>query len=137
MIIGEFLSSALRSSRYSRPEICDRMNEFNGRCRNADEYSPVTVNKLNDWTADSKSNHRFPLEYLPALCYAIHNQRAVRDMLRSILRPCGFSVITHNEELVFELFKAETHRDVLDKKIRSMRKEVAEKAAVVFGDDLT
>jgi len=57
--LRHLLSDLLKASPLSRFEIAARMSELTG--------SEITKNQLDSWTAESRQEWRFPLEYLPAL----------------------------------------------------------------------
>jgi hypothetical protein len=132
MSLAELLSAAIKQSRYSRPQIADRMTDYLAARLTSAGWSPVTVSKMNDWTSESKERHRIPLEYLPAFCFAIENRHASRVLLSGILRPIGYQPISHNESIVFEQFKDETLKTIIDKRMKSRAREIAAKGALVF-----
>lgn len=56
------IALAIKDAPKSRETICDEMTELLG--------VKISINMLNSWTAESKEQHRFPAEYLPAFCIA-------------------------------------------------------------------
>lgn len=58
--VREVVSEALKRMDCKRWEVAGRMSELCG--------VEITESMLNAWTAESKENHRFPLELVPAFC---------------------------------------------------------------------
>lgn len=71
------ISQALKDCPDSRHMVAARMSELTG--------AEITKSMLDAWTAESKEQHRFPAEYLPAFCLATNNHKIV-DV---IVRPLG------------------------------------------------
>lgn len=89
-LLGE-ISRALREARdagLSRERIVDRMN-----AALPDEPRPMTKRQLDAWTASSKEEHRFPLEYLPAFCWAT----CTSEPLRVLARLLGYELVDARE----------------------------------------
>lgn len=63
------LSTGLRHAGKSREQIADEMTLYTGE--------EITVHMINAWVCQSKENHRFPLEFLPAF-------RKATDSLESL-----------------------------------------------------
>ena len=58
--VREAITQAISQSGISRYQVAASMSELVG--------SEVTKSMLDSWTAESKEYHRFPFEFLPALC---------------------------------------------------------------------
>jgi len=71
------LTSALRYAGKSREQIADEMTLYTGE--------EITVHMINAWVCQSKENHRFPLEYLPAFRRATDTM----DALNVVSQACG------------------------------------------------
>jgi hypothetical protein len=89
--VKELLSTALKGVAYKRWEIAGRMSEYVG--------AEITESMLNSWTAESKEQHRFPLEYLPAFCWAT----GCYDLADMVVRACGCCMIRSEEVALLEL----------------------------------
>jgi len=59
------LFEAIRACGLSRGQIAGTMSEYLQR--------HISIDMLNAWTAESRDDYRFPLEYLPAFCHATRN----------------------------------------------------------------
>lgn len=124
MNLSSLLSSAIQQSGKSRDQIADIMSEK----LDVD----ISVHMINCWTAESKKAHRFPLEYLPAFCTALRKQKIIKFLLNSILIGLSYKAITTNEYILFDLFKDETHKEILEKRIKRKKRELEAKAALLF-----
>lgn len=89
--VKETLSAVLKAAPFKRWEIAGRMREYLG--------FEITESQLNAWSAESKEGHRFPLEYLPAFCYATSDY-TLADL---IVRGCGCKLIKSEEVILLEL----------------------------------
>jgi len=102
-----FISGIITQSRLSREQITERMTQTTG-----DE---ITVNMLNAWTAESKKQHRFPLEYAAAFCQAVGNTK----LLDYLLQEMGLVAISEKEQLLFDILRNE--KAIEDLKRRNTR----------------
>jgi len=93
------ISDAIKHRRLSRWEIAGRMSMLLNR--------EITKYQLDSWTAESKEQHRFPAEYLPAFCQAVGSY----EPLRFLAEKAGVFVLPGPEAL-----RAEIQR--LDEEIR-------------------
>jgi hypothetical protein len=82
------ISAAIKTSRYSREEIAERMTDLAGE--------PISRAMLDSWTAASKHNHHFPLSLIPAFSAAAED----REILRDALALLGARIATR-EDLAF------------------------------------
>ena len=126
-IVKETLSNVLKSVPFKRWEIAGRMREFLG--------IEITESQLNAWSAESKEGHRFPLEYLPAFCYATSDY----TLADTIVKGCGCKLIKSEEVVLLELARIDDEvRERTERKeqllgclahIRGTKKEKRHKAA--------
>lgn len=98
------LSLCIRQSNLSRYQVCAIMSELLSQ--------DVTVNMLNGWTAESKDEHRFPAEFLPAFCEAVHSY----EPLKFLAQKSGVFVLPSSEALRSEIQK-------IEEQIESLRQE--------------
>ena len=89
--VKETLSAVLKSTPCKRWEIAGRMGEYMG--------IEITESQLNSWSAESKEGHRFPLEYLPAFCYATSDY----TLAEVIVKGCDCRLIKSEEAILLEL----------------------------------
>ena len=107
--VKETLTVALKSAPYKRWEVAGRMSDYIG--------VEITESMLNAWTAESKELHRFPLEYLPAFCWATGNY-SLADV---VVRASGCHLIKSEEVVLLEMARLdERERDIQEQK-RQMR----------------
>ena len=64
------IAAAISGCSHSRDQVADRMTELLG--------TPISKAQLDTWTAESKTGHRFPAEYLPALMAACDDPGPMR-----------------------------------------------------------
>ncbi len=107
--VKEMLSRALKQTAYKRWEIAGRMGEY--------ASSEITESMLNSWTAESKEGHRFPVEYLPAFCWATGDY----ELLDHIVRACGCYLIKSEEVALLELARIDEHRRALQQREKQVR----------------
>jgi hypothetical protein len=91
---------ALREARengITRERVVDRMN-LALRCQ-----PPITKRQLDCWTANSRKDRHFPLEYLPAFCWAVSSDLPLRILASTL----GFDLIDAREVAVKRL--GDTH----------------------------
>ncbi len=92
------LSSALRHAGKSREQISDEMTLYAGE--------EITVHMINAWVCQSKENHRFPLEYLPAFRRATDNL----DVLNVASQACGAFTLRGPDALRADIRKLDEKR---------------------------
>ena len=90
-MVRERLSAVLKAAPCKRWEVAGLMGEYLG--------VEITESQLNAWSAESKEGYRFPLEYLPALCYATTDY-GLADM---VVKACGCKLIKSEEVVLLEL----------------------------------
>lgn len=102
-IWGELLGAihhALREARengITRDRVVDRMN-LAVQCK-----PPITKRQLDCWTANSREDRHFPLEYLPAFCWAVGSDFPLRVLAGTL----GFDLVDAREAAIKRL--GETH----------------------------
>ena len=109
--VKEAVSEALKTSAYKRWEIAGRMSEYLG--------VEITEAMLNSWTAESKEGHRFPVEFLPALCL----QTGDYSLLEILVAACGCRMVKSDEIYLLELGKIKQAQRSLSKKEMQLQKE--------------
>lgn len=109
--VKEAVSEALKNSGYKRWEIAGRMSEYLG--------VEITETMLNSWTAESKEGHRFPVEFLPALCL----QTGDYTLLEILVAACGCRMVKSDEIYLLELGKIKQAQRSLSKKELQLQKE--------------
>lgn len=92
------IAQAIKECPKSRPQIAAEMTELLWGDA-AGEEGEVTVHMLNAWTAPSRTEWRFPLEYLPAFVVATGGI-AVLDRIAT---KCGCKILVGEEGLVIKL----------------------------------
>lgn len=92
------LSAALRHAGKSREQIADEMSIYTGE--------EITVHQINAWVCQSKENHRFPLEYLPAFRKATDSLEA----LNVTSRACGAFTLRGPDALRADIRKLDEKR---------------------------
>jgi hypothetical protein len=90
-MVRGLVAEAIKGSGKKRDQIAEEMSVLSG--------FRVSVAMLNDYSADSKSDHRFPLLLARAFCIACNDW----TLLSSILNRSGLYVIQEWERPVLEL----------------------------------
>lgn len=89
--VREALNIALKHCELSREEVAEEMSRITG--------DRITVNHLNNWTADcKKSEWRFPLEYAAALMVVTGDY----GILQAALKGTGLRIINQEEAKLLE-----------------------------------
>ena len=113
-MVRELLSQTLKRSMYKRYEIAGRMSELLG--------VEITDSMLYSWTAESKEGHRFPLEYLPAFCWATGDL----GLAEGVSKRCGAKLVKGEEVVLLELARiAEKKRQAEEERKRMEEEEEA------------
>ena len=92
------LTTALRHANKSREQIADEMSLYTGE--------EITVHMINAWVCQSKENHRFPLEYLPAFRRATDSL----DALNVASHACGTFTLRGPDALRADIRKLDEAR---------------------------
>ena len=106
--IKKLITQSIKKSDYSRIQVANRMSEQLG--------IEITQSQLDAWTAESKTAHRFPLEYLPAFIYAT----ADWSLIVEVCRMCG-GQFTKGEEIL--------HAEI--GKIKDMQRQLKEREKAI------
>jgi hypothetical protein len=112
-MVRERLSQTLKRSMYKRYEVAGRMSELLG--------IEITDSMLYSWTAESKESHRFPLEYLPAFCWATGDL----GIAESVAKRCGARLVKGEEVVLLELARIAEKKRQADEEKRLMDEEEA------------
>lgn len=114
--LKEALTADLAASPHSREQVAERMTALLD--------TTITHAQLDAWTAPTKTQHRFPTEYLPAFVRATGQLRA----LELLGQACGARVVVP-ERVEAELADVEAK----ERELSERRKELRALAAVVGG----
>lgn len=110
------LNQSIREARqlcnWSRDHIADRMALCLGQ--------PVTVRQLNSWTAASREQHRFPLEFLAAFCWATRSTHPLVVVLRAI----GFDLVDAREAAAKRLGEMQVEQARLRRESAALTKKL-------------
>ncbi|MCL4503847.1 MAG: hypothetical protein M1438_18645 [Deltaproteobacteria bacterium] len=116
--LKEAIRQMLADSRYSRPQIAERMN---AAFIAEGMKNRVTVSRLDAWAAESKAN--LPeVEELPALCWAAESVLPVAALNGSL----KLQVINAEEAQRLRLARLEDESKRLAKQARRLRQEIEE-----------
>jgi len=116
--LKEAIRQMLAASRFSRPQIAERMN----RAFMAEGLpNRVKVARLDAWAADSKPNLPETVE-LPVLCWAAESALPLAA-LNGCLR---LRLINEQDSRLLDLARTEQTRRALDKVARRLRQEIEE-----------
>lgn len=113
-IIRGLVADAIKASPLSRSEIAARMSELTGQ--------DITIHMLNAWTAESRSEWRFPLEYLPAFEEATATH-AITAWLADVR---GGQLLVGREALNAEIGRLERMRDAAAQRLRALKRVAGE-----------
>lgn len=114
------LTKAIGDCGKGRAQIAAEMEELVG----SDPDYPISRALLDAWTAPSRTGHRFPVIYLPAL---IHATGAVW-LLDLIARKCGRTVVTGEQAIAAELGMLEAEEAHIRERRRQLRRLIGGKA---------
>ena len=99
--LQEMLSEGLKFYGGSRYDAAAKMSELLGQ--------EITKTMLDSWTAESKVNHRFPAEFLPAFCQVTGYKEPLNKMAQMI----DCYLLESEDALLAELGKIENQRKEL------------------------
>jgi len=106
------LSVAIKDSNMDRDEIALHMSRLTG--------DHITEDMLNSWTAKSKTQWRFPLQYLPAFEVAT----STHIVSHQIAEKCGGTFLVGADVLQARLGKRLAQKKQLEGEIRSLQKRI-------------
>lgn len=110
------LNQSIREARqlhnWSRDNIVDRMALCLGQ--------KVTKRQLDSWTAASREEHRFPLEFLAAFCWATNSTHALAVVARAI----GFDLVDARDLAAKHLGEMQVKRAQLARESAALTKRL-------------
>ena len=112
--VAHRVAEMLKHSTLSRNEIAARMSELTG--------DDISKNSLDSWTAQSRVEWRFPLEYLPALEVALESH-ALTQWIGAIR---GCKVMVGREALDAEMGKIKKQQMELARREKALMKILGE-----------
>jgi hypothetical protein len=107
--VRDRLSDALRHCPLSRFQVAAKMSELTGR--------DITKTMLDAWTAESREDHRFPMEYYPAFCAVTGDHALLAELARAV----GLTVLESKELLITKLGEIGIWKKQLAKDERHLR----------------
>ena len=110
--IPALISAAIKDSRMDRDEIAFQMSRLTG--------DHITDDMLNAWTAQSKTQWRFPLQYLPAFEIAVGSH----IVSHHVAEKCGGTFLIGEDVLQARLGKRLAQKKQLEDEIRSLQKRI-------------
>ena len=113
--LAHALSTALKHSPKSRYEIAARMSELTGR--------EITKTTLDAWTAESKTDWRFPFEYAAAFEAACETT-CLQELL---CRKRGSRILEGDEALLAELGRLDRDEQAVKQRRQAIRKYLGTK----------
>lgn len=90
-LVCGLVTDAIKASGLSRIQIAERISDLVGQ--------RVTASMLYDYSAESKSKHRFPLSFARAFCQVTGDAR----LLGFLVERSGLQLITADEQQLLEL----------------------------------
>lgn len=108
--VREVVSEALKGMDCKRWVVAGQLSE---RCG-----MEITESMLNAWTAESKENHRFPLEIVPAFC-EVTGDYTLMEMMAAA---CGCRLVTSEEVYLLKLGKINQAKRNLQKQEQEVRR---------------
>lgn len=110
--VPALLSVAIKDSGMDRDEIAFQMSRLTG--------DHISEDMLNAWTAKSKTQWRFPLQYLPAFEVAT----GTHIVSHNIAEKCGGTFLIGSDVLQARLGKKLAQKKQLEDEIRSLQKRI-------------
>ena len=110
------ISTAIKDSGMDRDEIALHMSRLTG--------DHITEDMLNSWSAKSKTQWRFPLQYLPAFEVATGTHLTSHFMAEK----CGGTFLIGADVLQARLGKRLSQKKQLEEEIRSLQKRIGDGA---------
>lgn len=107
--IRDIISESLKKCPLSRFQIAGEMSNLTGR--------EISKTMIDSWSAESREDHRFPLEFLPAFCNATANM----TLLRFVCEKCGGSYIEGQDTLRLEYGRTIELEKKLARKKRALK----------------
>jgi len=107
--LQEALKTTLDNCTLSRDEIADEMSRLLSE--------KVTVNHLNNWTAESKNGWRMPLEYAAAFSIITNDNK----IIKAAFAESGINVLDDSEMAFYEIGKAIEEKRESDARLKENR----------------
>ncbi len=107
--LQEIIDKAIGRCNLSRDQIAGRMSELTGAI--------ITRVMLDAFTAPSKHRHRFPAEYLPALCEAVGSD----EPLTFLARKSGVFTMKGQDVLRADLARKIEQREAANRDIKKIK----------------
>lgn len=114
LALRHLITEAIKHCPLNREEVAARMSELVGE--------PITKHQLNAWTAESREDWRFPLEYLPAFEVAC----STTVLTAWIASTRGGKVLMGKEALDAEIGKLERMKEEAARKIKQLKHAMGE-----------
>lgn len=111
--IKSAIKKSIKNSKYSVPQICERMSKNRGE---------VTPNMLYNYSAKSHS-HMIPASMIPAFCLATERYDVIEELIAPIET---IRIIKKEEALLLEIFKNKQLQSKLDIKEKELWKQIKE-----------
>jgi hypothetical protein len=107
------VSEALRSCKYSRDEVVSLIYGLTGH--------KISKSVLDQMTAPSKVEYRFPAEVLPAFCYITGSVEPLKVLAEAV----GFEIVDEEESKDLKLLRLMKEKERIEREIAKL-KRVAE-----------
>jgi hypothetical protein len=114
------MRQAIKDSRFSREQICDRMNErAKTEGLSGGRGNRITVAALDGWVAETKVN-QIPVNLLPLFCWATESVLPLK-----ILASCiDADVIDRKDAKILALAKVEIEAQRIARKRKRLKQEI-------------
>jgi hypothetical protein len=112
--VSEALKDALKNCGLAREVVAEELSRLTG--------DQISVNHLNNWTAESKNGWRLPLEYAAAISVITGDI----GIVKAALEGSGVKVLDEEEAAIYELGRITAE----DMKRKKKKKEVMEKLGI-------
>ena len=116
-VIRGLLADAIREYDKSREQIAERMSWLLSKA--------ITADMLNNFTADSKLNHRFPLAWCRAFCKSTDDWR----LIQYVAEQSDFTLMRREDSDVFTLGELVIQREQTDREISRHASNIIERRA--------
>ena len=110
--VREAVSATLRSCPLSPEQIADEMTRLTGE--------KVTKSTIANWSAESKSNYRIPLQLTAAFCEVTNDNRVIRAAFYGT----GINILDDTEMAFYEIGKAVEDKRESDAKLKESRNKL-------------
>lgn len=104
------LFEAIKGCSLSRGQIAGQMSEYLHR--------NITLDMLNAWTAESRDDYRFPLEYAPAFCHTTKNY----DLIQLVAETLKINIFLPEDAADARMLQAELELRRMQDRFVEMKK---------------